>query len=99
MKWRYAVAELTTSHDDRRRYCPMLGHEVGFSYCRSTSGDQPCGRVFDCWRETFDVEGFLRPHLSDDQVRRIEAPRPDKAATLVELIAQARQRAAGGDGH
>ena len=87
------MAETITTHDGRVRYCPMLGHHVPFSYCRHTTGTQPCGRVFDCWRETFDVEGFLRPHLTAEQLQRIADPRPDKAATLVELIAKAREAA------
>ncbi len=80
-----------TANDDKRRYCPMLGHPLSFAYCRQPGSTTPCGRVFDCWGETFDVEAFLRPHLTDEQVSAIAAPRPDKAATLVELIARARE--------
>ncbi|NLF32007.1 MAG: hypothetical protein GX591_14110 [Planctomycetes bacterium] len=85
-----------TTHDDRRTYCPMLGHHLTFAYCRQTSGATPCGRVFDCWRETFDVEAFLTPHLTDQQRARIGGPRPDKAATLVDLIERARRVAREG---
>jgi len=84
------MADSITAHDGRARYCPMLGHRVDFSYCRRTTGTQPCGRVFDCWRETFDVEQFLRPHLTAEQLQRMAGPRPDKASTLVELIAKAK---------
>ena len=85
------MADPIEVHDSRERYCPMLGHHLPFSYCRGTAGNQPCGRVFDCWGETFEVEQFLRPHLTGQQLKRITAPRSDKAATLVELIAQAKR--------
>jgi len=85
------MADPITTHDGRSRYCSMLGHHLCFSYCRATTGNRPCGRVVDCWRETFDVEQFLRLHLTDEQMQQIGAPRSDKAATLVELIAKAKR--------
>lgn len=80
-----------TQHDQRRRRCPMLGHEVPFSYCRAPGRDLPCGKVFDCWYETFDVEAFLRGLFSQDDMARILAPRQDKMASLIELIERARK--------
>ena len=76
-------------HDERRRRCPMLGHDVPFSYCRAPGAPRPCRRVFDCWWETFDIRGFVCSHFSEEDVRQITAPRPDKAATIVELIRRA----------
>ena len=80
-----------TAHDRRRRRCPMLGHDVPFSYCRAPARDLPCRRIFDCWWETFDVRAFLERHFSEDDVARILAPPKDKAATLIELIERARK--------
>jgi hypothetical protein len=79
-------------HDQRRRRCPMLGHEVPFSYCRQPGSDIPCRKILDCWFETFDVRAFVTEHLPPETLERISAPRPDKAASLVDLIRQARQR-------
>jgi hypothetical protein len=67
------MADTIEAHDSRERYCPMLGRRLPFSY----------------WRGTFDVEQFLRHQLTDPQVPRIAAPRSEKAAILVELIAKA----------
>ena len=78
-------------HDARARRCPMLGHDVPFSYCRAPASDLPCRKVFDCWWETFDVEAFVRRHFGEEAIGRLLAPRPDKAATLVDLIAKARR--------
>ncbi|MCD6303919.1 MAG: hypothetical protein J7M21_03035 [Planctomycetes bacterium] len=85
-----------TAHDHRRRRCPMLGHEVAFAYCRSPGRELPCRRIADCWWEAFDVEGFLRAHYDEQQLREILAPPKPKMLSIVELIEKAR-KAAGGD--
>ncbi len=85
------MADRITAHDGRRRRCPMLGHDVPFSYCRAPGRQLPCSRILDCWWETFDVETFLRGHFSEDQIAEVLAPRKDKAATLIELIEKARK--------
>jgi len=69
----------------------MLGHEVPFSYCRSPAAELPCRKIFDCWWEAFDVEGFIREHFSPQQVSKILVPSKPKTATIVELIEKARQ--------
>ncbi|KPK41292.1 MAG: hypothetical protein AMK72_15355 [Planctomycetes bacterium SM23_25] len=85
------MADDITAHDRRRRRCPMLGHDVPFSYCRMPGRPLPCGRIFDCWWETFDVRTFLGGHFSEADIARILAPPKDKAVTLVELIEKARK--------
>jgi len=52
--------------------------------------DLPCSKVFDGWWEAFDVETFLREHLSAERIAAICRPK-DKALTLVELVEQARK--------
>jgi hypothetical protein len=75
------------------RYCPRLGGPVAFSYCLRCEQEQPCFKVVDCWWETFDIVQDLRDHLPADQFDRVmnAQPRP-KISSLVEMIAQARQR-------
>jgi len=73
----------------------MLGHEIPFGYCRSPASPTPCRNVVGCWKHAFDVEGFLRTHVAADQLAAMQAPRKDKAATLVELIQRARRTADG----
>jgi len=85
------MADRITAHDARRRRCPMLGHDVHFSYCREPGRQLPCSRILDCWWQTFDVRAFLRGHLSEEDIARVLAPPKDKAATLIELIAKARK--------
>ncbi len=82
-----------TAHDHRTRRCPMLGHDVPFSYCRAPGRPLPCSRVGDCWWQTFDVQGFIRSHYSDEDIRQILAPPTDKRASIAELIEKARRNA------
>ncbi len=89
------MAETISQHDQRKRHCPLLGHEIHFGYCRAPASELPCRKIFDCWFRIFDVEAFIRSYYSPADVEKILAPRPDKAATLVELIEQARKRTGG----
>jgi len=76
----------------------MLGHEVGFAYCRAPGAELPCRKILDCWFETFDVEAFLREHYSEEEIGEVLAPPRPKLVSLVELIQQAQERAKGGQG-
>lgn len=84
----------STSPNQHQRHCPRLGHIVTFQYCRIGGDHQrPCFKVFDCWWEQFDVVGFFKARLSPEAFRALRcASPPDKVASLVELIQQARQR-------
>lgn len=75
------------------RRCPRLGGAVEFSYCMRCELEQPCFKVVDCWWETFDIVQYLQDHLSGDQFDRVMNARPKaKISSLVEVIAQAKQR-------
>jgi hypothetical protein len=89
---------MTTGDPDAlERRCPRLGHPVAFAYCRRhCDGEEGrCPKVLDCWWEIFDVATYFRDRLTAEEFRRLAAARPQpKAASLVELIQQARERAA-----
>jgi hypothetical protein len=91
---------MDTSQDSRCRRCPRLGHEITFEYCRRQDGGTVCPRILDCWWETFDVRGYLREHLSEEEFAALsERPPPkEKVLSLVELIEQAKKRAARSEG-
>jgi hypothetical protein len=80
-----------TANDTRRRRCPMLGHDLAFSYCRAPGADVPCRKIFDCWWNTFDVTTFIRSHYGEEGIRRILAPPKEKVLTLADLIKKARE--------
>ena len=83
--------------DTLERRCPRLGHDVDFGYCTHCGENQtPCFKVLDCWWERFDVvthmKACLTPKVFDALV--CHRPPPDKVASLVALIHQAKMRAA-----
>jgi hypothetical protein len=66
---------------------------VGFNYCMSCEGDNPCAKVVGCWWETFDIVQYLRDNLAVEQFNQVLNARPrPKVASLVELIVQAKKR-------
>ena len=89
-RWQGNMAEELTGNDQHRRRCPMLGHDLNFSYCRAPGRDLPCRKILDCWWQTFDVQSFLHQHFTEDQIQEVLAPRKPKMATLVELINRAK---------
>ncbi|MDZ7371583.1 MAG: hypothetical protein ONB12_10485 [candidate division KSB1 bacterium] len=83
--------------DELETRCPMLGHSVKFYYCRTTSGDEPCRRLPDCWFERIPVHDYIRTFFSVEQQERFFQPPPPKLVTLVELIERAKQSAASSE--
>ena len=83
--------------NEMQRRCPRLGSPVAFGYCR-IAGDQKstCFKVFDCWWERFDVVNYLQQRLSKEDFEKLRcAPPPNKVASLVDLIQQAKKRTGG----
>ena len=83
--------------DDLTRYCPKLGHDVPFGYCRMPSAELPCRGIVGCWQTEMDVAAFLAAHYTPEQIARLAAPPPDRMYTLVELIERARRSTPGGE--
>ena len=83
---------MLTEHDSLSRRCPMLGHEVAFSYCRRPGQENPCRKMFDCWWEAIDIRAFVADNYSEEiQNAMIQPPKP-KMLSLIEIIEQARRR-------
>lgn len=88
------MSEADTKSRALVRRCPKLGNPVPFTYCLSCEPvRRPCLKIMDCWWETFDVVGYLRDTLPQDEFNRLLCARPQaKICSLVELIEQAKQR-------
>ncbi len=78
-------------HDAKTRRCPMLGHDLAFSYCREPGREIPCSKIFDCWWERFDITGFMRVNYPPETVAEILKPRQPKVASLFEIIQKAKK--------
>ena len=81
------------------RRCPRLGGPVSFQYCRTCGDDGlPCWKTFDCWWEYFDVVAYLTKNLNEENFNRLAGKKPKpKITSLIELIEQAKKRAAAGN--
>jgi hypothetical protein len=79
-------------HDALIIYCPQLGGEIPFRYCRMVNEDLPCRRIIVCWEFRIEISKFLGEHYSMDQIQRALAP-PSKTRmdTLIELIEKAKK--------
>ncbi|MBD3243185.1 MAG: hypothetical protein GF331_21530 [Chitinivibrionales bacterium] len=86
------------AHDMRNRYCPRLGHEIAFSYCRAPGEDIPCKRLYDCWWQQFDIRSFVAEHYDDETRAKMAEPSPDRASSLFEMLRQAQERVARNKG-
>jgi hypothetical protein len=79
-------------YDDKTRRCPMLGHEIEFSYCRMPGKQVPCSKIYDCWWERFDIAGFMQAHYPPEIIAEILKPKQAKVATLFEIIQSVQKR-------
>jgi hypothetical protein len=82
---------MLTDHDRLLQRCPMLGHEVAFSYCRQPGQETPCRKIFDCWWETFDIQTFVGDNYPEEIPNAITQPPKPKMLSLIEIIEQARK--------
>jgi hypothetical protein len=78
------------------RRCPRLGGPVAFFYCTTCEANsQACGKIIDCWWETFDVLRYLEDTLSPEEFDRLTSAKPaSKVSQLVDIIAQSQKRLA-----
>jgi hypothetical protein len=73
-------------------YCPQLGGEIPFRYCRTLNESLPCRKIIVCWEFKIEISNFLGEHYSMDQVQCALAP-PTKTRldTILELIEKAKK--------
>ena len=78
-------------YDDLIMYCPQLGGEIPFKYCRTVNDDLPCRRIMVCWEFRIEISKFLGEHYSIDKIQRALAPpTKTKVDTILELIEKAK---------
>ena len=78
------------------RRCPRLGGPVAFFYCTACeANNRPCGKIIDCWWETFDVLRYLKDTLASEEFDRLVRAKPaSKVSQLVDISAQSKKRLA-----
>lgn len=79
-------------HDALIIYCPQLGGDIPFRYCRTVNEDLPCRKIMVCWEFRMDIAKFLGEHYSIDQVQSALAPSSKtRLDTILELIEKAKK--------
>jgi hypothetical protein len=83
---------MTEEYDALIIYCPQLGGEIPFRYCRTVNEDLPCRKIMVCWEFRIDIAKFLGEHYSIDQVQSALAPSSKtRIDTILELIEKAKK--------
>jgi hypothetical protein len=78
--------------DLEERRCPMLGHQISFSYCRSTHGNIPCKKILDCWYERLPIQDFIKNQYGEETLRRLETPSQHKVVTITQIVSDILER-------
>ena len=85
-------------HDGLMIYCPQLGGEIPFRYCRTVNEGLPCRKILVCWEFRVEISRFLSEHYSFNQIRRaLEPPTKTRIETMLELIEKAKRIKEGGE--
>lgn len=77
--------------DLQDRYCRMLGHDVGLSYCLKPGSEVFCRKIVDCWAGKFDIQEYIKKNYSTEEIQRALNPPKPKIASLVELIQKSKE--------
>jgi hypothetical protein len=83
---------MLTQHDALTTRCPMLGHEVSFSYCRQPGQEIPCRKIFDCWWEAIDIQAFISENYSQEIQNALRQPPKPKMLSILEIVEQVRKK-------
>lgn len=79
-------------HDTLMIYCPQLGGEVPFRYCRTVNADLPCRKIMVCWEFRIEISKFLGLHYSVEEIQSaLKPPVKNRIETLLELIEKAKK--------
>ena len=73
-------------------YCPQLGGEVPFRYCRTVNGDLPCRRIMVCWEFRVEISECLGEHYSTGQIQRALAPPTEAKLDIILMLIEEAKR-------
>jgi hypothetical protein len=79
-------------YDDKNGYCRMLGHTLGFGYCRIMHEGLPCHNVLNCWFERFPVREFIEENYSREEQAVIFQPPKVRMTAFAEALNKGKKR-------
>ena len=78
-------------------YCPQLGGEIPFRYCRTVNEDLPCRKIMVCWEFRIEISKFMGEHYSMDQIQcALTPPTQTRLDTILEIVEKAKKIKDGG---
>jgi len=73
-------------YDSFEKRCPLLGHQIQFSYCRQSESGKPCSRILRCWSDSSPIQSYITEFFGSDEMQRLTNSSKNKICTIVELI-------------
>ena len=73
-------------YDSYERRCPILGHQVQFSYCRQCEVGNPCARILNCWSHSLPINAYITKFFGSEEMQRLTTPPPNKMYTILDII-------------
>lgn len=62
------------TYDSLATYCPQLGGEIPFHYCRAAANGTLCRKIIICWEFRFEIARFLEDHYTPEELKQAFAP-------------------------
>jgi len=78
-----------TDYDELDAYCPKLGHQVPFKYCRTMENNFPCKNVLGCWGGTLD-SSFWSFYTKEELAKIFVQPK-SKMVQILEIAERAKK--------
>jgi hypothetical protein len=72
-------------YDHHETYCRSLGDCIHFSYCRVAGGQEPCGKILDCWIGRLPIVEYLRDAYSAEVLQHLLSPQPGRLQRLISI--------------
>ncbi len=73
-------------YDSLEKRCPLLGHQIQFSYCRQSESEKPCYRILRCWSDSIPIYAYITEFFGSDEMQKLKQIPQNKICTIVELI-------------
>ena len=84
-------------YDEKQGYCRMLGHTLGFRYCRTMNSGLPCHNILNCWFERLDIKKFVAENYSKQEQELIFSPPRTRLDALLELAGKGKMTESGNE--
>ncbi len=79
-------------YDSYEKRCPILGHQIQFSYCRQSEEEKPCSRILSCWSNSLPIHTYISKFFGPDDIQRLKIIPKNKMYTIIDLINKIKEK-------